>query len=808
VDDLREAVMAQRNGEWPILPRWAALALGALLAGLCAYSLCTLEIEKDITALLPRDGADKAALDLARNAGLMRKVVVAIGPDAPGSERLHRALDAVAARAAKVDGVADVLGRVGTADAQKAAEAILARAPLLYRPAAGKAMTADEIRGRLDGLKRRLGAPEAMVLQPYLLADPLGFGADALLGLEASGRSLGTQVEGGHLLDAERRCGLVVITLSFDPFDVERSARFVSDLDRAVRAALAEADPGRPLPFVALGGVHFAASSGAAVIHDIGLSFGLALSGIAVVALVLMVFLRRLRLLAVSFVPGALGIAAGIAAIGLLNGRLHAVTLGFAATITGVSVDYAIHLLHRAAHAQRAGGLASRVAMGRALAEVGGSIALGAAATAGSFVIVAFSGFTGVRELAILSAISVAVAMGGTLLLLPPFHAFLLGGKTGAPPARVERLLLQALERYAPRGGPRAAVLALFAAAVAIMALGAIRAHASGDPRDLSYRDAALEADRAFVESRFPGLEDQAIIVARGATTDEALRANDALYSALLSAGIPRGEIASLSPILPSAETQGRSYEAARAVLSAGGAAAAFSAAGFVPEFYAQLAGAPRPAPIAPDTYAGTALAAFVSEALRAAPGAAYAMTRVRASSDEEVQRLAEVAARIPGARLVSQRLDAKRALTELERELAAMILVWFGLSFVLLAASRRSAAFAVRALVPPATGVLAAVGLFGALGRPLTPVSVAAATLILGFGVDFGIFAQPKDRAEFGAAGLGVVASALTTIAGFSALVFARVGALADIGLSITVGIAVAFLVALLVVPALSRRA
>jgi predicted exporter len=800
-------MVKRRALEWRILPRWAAILATSLVAALCALSLANLEIEKDITALLPKKSEDAAILALARDAGLMRKVVVAIGPDAPGSALLHRSIDAAAARARKVDGVAEGLSRIETTGAQEAAREILERAQLLYRPRAD-AMSAAAVGERLRGLKERLAAPEAIFLGPYLLADPLGFGADALKGLEASGGSLGTAVEGGHLFDAERRCGLVVLTVSFDPFDVERSARFIGDLDAALRAGLADAAPSRPLPFVALGGVHYAASSGSAVIHDIGLSFGLALSGIAVVALVLMVFLRRLRLLAVSFVPGGLGIAAGIAAMGLAGGRIHAVTLGFSATITGVSVDYAIHLLHRAAHAQRANGLSSRAAMERALAEVGGSICLGAAATVGSFVIVAFSGFTGVRELAVLSAISVAVAMLGTLLLLPPFHAFLLGGRTSAPPTAAERGLLFALERYAPAGPRRAAVLVAFAGAAALMALGAARARASGDPRDLSYRDPDLEARQAFVAARFPGLQDQAVLVAEGRSTEEALAANDALYGALLDAGLPRDAIASLSPILPSAASQEESYRAARAVLGRPDVAAAFAGAGFRPEYLAGLGAGPRPRPLDPSSYAGTALAPFVREALRVSPTASFAVTRVKASSDDEVRRLARIAASIPGVHLVSQRLDAQRALTELERELALMILLWFGVSFVLLAASRRSLAFAVRALVPPATGVLAALGVFGALGRPLTPVSVAAATLILGFGVDFGIFAQPEERSEFGAAGLGVVASALTTIAGFSALIFARVGALADIGLSITIGIAAAFLTALLVVPALSRRA
>src|SRR5688572_11027728 len=49
---------------------------------------------------------------------------------------------------------------------------------------------------------------------------------------------------------------------------------------------------------------------------------------------------RRPRIVALCFVPVASGLALGAAAVGLAFGNIHAITLGFGATLIGEAVDY------------------------------------------------------------------------------------------------------------------------------------------------------------------------------------------------------------------------------------------------------------------------------------------------------------------------------------------------------------------------------------------------------------------------------------------------------------------------------------
>ena len=99
-------------------------------------------------------------------------------------------------------------------------------------------------------------------------------------------------------------------------------------------------------------------------------------------------------------------------------------------------------------------------------------------------------------------------------------------------------------------------------------------------------------------------------------------------------------------------------------------------------------------------------------------------------------------------------------------------------------------------------------VGVMGALGISFNLINVIAAILIIGLGVDYGIFMVNKlSNATDHRTARAVCVSGLTTLAGFGALVLARHPALHSIGVTVLLGITAAVPSALLVIPALSRR-
>jgi predicted exporter len=780
-------------------PRGATL-IALVLAAIGWLAAARLTLVEDLTALLPeRDERGASTAAMARRFGMMRRLVVVVGPGDAGAG-LHRGATAIEAALGEVDGVVDVIGEVDEGAARRAAELLLKRAARLHRPSLSP-LSPRVLARRLAELKDRLAVPEAIVMQPFLLEDPIGLARGALRGLESAGRALGTTVDRGRLVSADGRHALVLARLGFDPMELDRSRRFLDDLDGALAAARERSGAGE-IGAVALSGAHFVVSSSGAIISDVRQAF--VLTTVLVLA-VFLLFFRRVRLLPAALLPGGLGIAAALGVMAALGEELHALTLGFAATITGLSVDYAIHLLHRAG-SEPGGETGARI--DGALRAVSRPIVLGCLTTFGALVLVATSGFTGVRQLALFAAISLPVAMAVTLTVLPAFHGLLLGGARSRVPASPDPLGVLVAGGGATR---RWLAIALAAALLAAGIAGGLRVHLSGDPREMGAVDPELDAREAAVKAAFPGLADQAFVVASGKSLDAALEANDRLYERLVRAGVPRDEIVSLSPFLPAPSTQEASLEVVAQLFDEGPvgrrAAREFRRAGFREVYFARLKAALDAPPITPRSFEKTSLGAVVSEALVEDQDGFHVMTRIRAADDGAIDRLAEIAGAVSGCRLASERLEARAALTSLQRELARMLATWLVAALVLLTLSERSFWFGLKAALPAVLGVAAAVGLFGLAGRPLTPVASAGMTLVMGLGIDYGIFMLARSARPVQRTAGAVLASALTTLAAFGVLSLAATRAMADLGLIILVGVTAALATALVVLPALAPR-
>jgi predicted RND superfamily exporter protein len=78
---------------------------------------------------------------------------------------------------------------------------------------------------------------------------------------------------------------------------------------------------------------------------------------------------------------------------------------------------------------------------------------------------------------------------------------------------------------------------------------------------------------------------------------------------------------------------------------------------------------------------------------------------------------------------------------------------------------------------------------------------------MVLGLGINYGVYVEHEPAAERGRVAAAVFADALTTIVGFAALAFADNRAMADIGIMIVVGLTAAMLCAMIALPALKRR-
>jgi predicted exporter len=94
------------------------------------------------------------------------------------------------------------------------------------------------------------------------------------------------------------------------------------------------------------------------------------------------------------------------------------------------------------------------------------------------------------------------------------------------------------------------------------------------------------------------------------------------------------------------------------------------------------------------------------------------------------------------------------------------------------------------RALGPTALASIATLAILGIMGKGIELFHILALMLLLGIGVDYGIFFQEQGRADDGAAWLSVALSALSTLLSFGLLALSKTPALQAFGLTMALGI------------------
>jgi predicted exporter len=128
-----------------------------------------------------------------------------------------------------------------------------------------------------------------------------------------------------------------------------------------------------------------------------------------IVVIVLLMAYRRFSLLIIGMLPILLGALAGVAAIALLFGQIHGITLAFGFTLFGVAIDYPLHFF---SHCK--GRLPDA-----AIRSIWPTLRLGGLSTLVAYLAIAASGSQGLAQLGVFSAVAILVALYATRSLLP-----------------------------------------------------------------------------------------------------------------------------------------------------------------------------------------------------------------------------------------------------------------------------------------------------------------------------------------------------------------------------------------------------
>lgn len=805
--------------------RWAALIerhyraiLFASLA-LCVaagLSLIRLRLDVDVLGMLPRgDPAFDDFKTFVADFGELDELLILVDGPRPAREQVA---DALSARLAALDSISRVQGRIDTA---AAGDGLLGPYLFNYIPLGDYA----EVRERLTpaGIAAQVAADKAMLAAPFDVSlaravsdDPLGLRRIAARHLaSAEGEAL-PDLAGGYLTARDDGALLLIAHPTGSPFDVAFASRLLAEVGDAVAAAR-RAAPDAPVRVALTGSYLFAQEDAATMKRDIQRYTVLSLLGVLAV---FWIGYGNLRVLPFVAYPLAVSTLLAFALSLLVYAQLNALSLSFAAILYGLSIDSGIHFYSRLLESQRRHEGDPRGAIADTIGSLGWANVASSGTTAAAFLVIALSCLTVVQQLGVLTCAGMLITIAEFFVLYPALGFLLLRRRAALPPPRdTPRLGAWAATAQRRAHLVRGAALLL----TALCALAAARVGLDPSLQRLRPADSPALRVQEEIAARFTRPDRGGAVLVGAPDTEAALLAGEAVAERLRAyrdQGLLRS-VQTVDALLPSAAVQRArlaEYNAlprAEALTMLDGA---LRAEGFKPERFATFTtafAAPRSEVITIAAPALQPFAAAIERHVRERPGGTMVAAYAEPAAEDGWPA---VASRLRGDLPDRPVAVAARALLEdrlhdvLQRELLTFIGLAVLANLVLLVVVLRDLRDAIAVLAPVLLVVLAVFAVMGAAGMAVDPVNLVVTPLLLGIGVDNGVYVVSATR-ELGGVGAAVrlcgraiCLTSGTTIAGFGFLALSTYPPLAALGALMALGLTLALAATIFILPALMR--
>ncbi len=562
----------------------------------------------------------------------------------------------------------------------------------------------------------------------------------------------------------------------------------------AVRSSFAALSP-EPLSLQVSGAPVFGVESRAQIEQEVE---WLAKAGTLLMTVLLLVAFASLPALAVSFLPVATGVLVGIAAVSLVFGGVHGMTLGFGTTLIGEAVDYAIYYLIQA----RAGGAQLWLRQGWP------TVRLGLLTSVCGFAALLFSGFPGLQQLGVFSLAGLLGAAAFSRFLMPGLMP------NGARGQGLRHLLARAAAAavaWLPR--MRVPVLVLAVAAVALMAQrdqlwSAELSSLSPLRKEALDLDASLRADLSAGDAR-------ALAVVSGADLEATLRKAEAA-GLQLDALVNQGQIGGYDSVarwLPSRELQDARRAALPEPLALRTALQEAAADGPLPvarlePFLADMAAARQLAPLTLETLRATGLSPVLDALLlQRKDGSWVALLPLQPPPGKgdsvDSATVQQALAGVEGAQVLEIGMELKRLYARYLGEAQAQSALGALGVLLIVALALRSWRRVLAVCEPLVLAVLLTMGTLALMNVQLGILHLVGLLLVVAVGSNYALFFdmlrhQGQTAADADADTMASLLLAnLTTVLSFGLIAASSIPALSAIGTVVAIGSLLSLLLA-----------
>jgi predicted exporter len=531
------------------------------------------------------------------------------------------------------------------------------------------------------------------------------------------------------------------------------------------------------------------------------------------VILLMWLTFRSLRPIALIMLSIGIGCLAAFSLCWMIFGQVHLLTLVFGASLIGVAQDYGIYFLCSRVSADQS--LGSWQLLRRLLP----GLALTLAAAVIGYIGLALTPFPGLRQMALFSVLGLVFAWLTVIFWFPT----LLTAATlkSSPFAR----WVGQTRRHWPllRLNRAAALIALLFGIFAVT--GIMRLTVNDDIRSLQTPPKALLADQIKLGKLLDAPTPVQFYLVRGASAEQVLQREEILkqrLEPLIARHIISGYQA-MSDWTPSLQAQAANRAlVTQALLAADGPLKTLAAQlgeddSWVAQMRSRALSAAASANGGHDLTPAEFLKSAASEPSRhlwlgkventvenaventaaGVQGSVYASIVALRGLDNygNLPALKQAAEQLDGVSWVDKVSEISSVLGHYRQYMGWVLLGAYAAIYLLLFARYRSAAW--RVLTPPAVASIATLALLGLLGQPLQLFHVLALMLILGLGVDYGIFLQEQSMQRDRFAWLTVGLSAASALLSFGLLALSATPPLHAFGFTMLIGIAVVWLIA-----------
>lgn len=771
---------------------WLIIILLVLLA-LAGWKLSHLKVEESITAMLP-DGKSQVAHDfhLLQQAPFARQIVIHLTATSPdiNSTQLLAATD-VLRQALPADLFLNSLSGPGKMVKGPLFQRLDDYLPVLLahddlRRIATKLLP-EQIDRSLANDFAQLIQPQGMALKGQIRRDPLQLETLALEKLAHLNPIPDVRLKDGHFLSRDGRSSLILADTPIAMIDAVGGRKLMTAFETA-RQTLPDG-----ITADLISGHPYTLANAETIQADMKLV--LLVSGLGIF-LLFVVFLRSFRAFVVYLLP-LFSMVAALVTAQLWFGTLSGITVGFGAVLLGITIDFGLHVYFSLRY--------GRSSLGREqlLKTVARPVLFGGLTTLAAFAVLLTSALPGQRQLAIFAMAGILAALVLALFFLPHF----IGSEK---PLEVSSRVLLRRHIYDRKPVLRIGVLILWLAVAIFAAIQAQSLSINAELRQLSYLPDTLQQAEKKLSEVWGKMRNRALIFAAGDTLDGALQSNDLVWQQLQKEQVLQG-VVTLAPVVPALQTQQQRVTSwsnfweerqatVRDLIRVSGEKYHFSASAFDP-FWERLNR--EPALITAESVKSWGLDRAI-DSLLLKEDQGYQVLTLIPDEPQLVAALTRDFSAHPEISLVSQRHFSQQLSHEIGADFSHFISYAGVAVVVLLLLLFRRLSEVLLALLPVLTGLLVMFGGMGWLGLEMNLFNVVASILIIGLGVDYGIFMvchgqQDDDLASSRA----ILISGLTTLAGFGALVLAKHPALHSIGLTVLLGISAAVPTAILVIPA-----